>query len=65
MLVIVTDDQIFAPEQVCQSCWLANNSGKPRWHEGKLRCGQAVRQFTEQQAEQFECMMGFRLANIK
>lgn len=65
MLVILTDDQIFAPEQVCQSCLLANNSGQPRWHDGKLRCGQTIPKYTEQQAEEFECMMGFRLANIK
>ena len=64
MLVILTDDQIFAPEQVCQSCLLANNSGQPRWHEGKLRCGQAIRNCAEKQPQQYECMMGFRLANI-
>ncbi|MGM3308971.1 hypothetical protein ACSQ6I_23825 [Anabaena sp. WFMT] len=65
MLVILTDDQIFAPEQVCQSCWLANSSGKPRWGGGKLVCGQAIRSFTEQQPEQYECVMGFRIAHIK
>ncbi|MCZ2202239.1 hypothetical protein [Cylindrospermopsis raciborskii] len=64
MLVIITDNQIFAPEQVCQSCLLADNSGQPRWHEGRLRCGQAVKKCTEHQAEQYECVMGFRLANI-
>jgi hypothetical protein len=65
MLVILTDDQVFAPEQVCQSCLLANNSGQPRWHQGKLRCGKAIRNCAEQQPDQYECMMGFRLANIK
>lgn len=65
MLVILTDDQIFAPEQVCQSCLLANNSGQPRWHGGKLRCGQTVHKCTDQQPEQFECVMGFRVANIQ
>ncbi|MEA5575017.1 hypothetical protein [Anabaena sp. UHCC 0451] len=65
MLVILTDDQIFAPEQVCQSCLLANNSGQPRWYRGQLRCGQAINKLTEQQSEQYECVMGFRLANIK
>ncbi|TAE60362.1 MAG: hypothetical protein EAZ76_03860 [Nostocales cyanobacterium] len=65
MLVILTDDQVFAPEQVCQSCLLANDSGKPRWHGGKLGCGHAVRKCTEQQPEQYECVMGFRIANIQ
>ena len=65
MLVILMDEQIFAPEQVCQSCLLANSSGQPRWRGGKLRCGQAIRTFTEQQPEQYECVMGFRIANIK
>ncbi|TAF05883.1 MAG: hypothetical protein EAZ77_13225 [Nostocales cyanobacterium] len=64
MLVILTDDQIFAPEQVCQSCLLANNSGQPRWHGDKLRCGQTIRKCTEQQPDQYECIMGFRLAKI-
>jgi len=65
MLVIITDNQIFAPGQVCQSCLLADNSGQPRWHEGRLGCGQAVKKCTEHQAEQYECVMGFRLANIR
>ncbi len=38
MLVILTDNQIFAPEQVCQSCLLADGSGQPRWRGGKLHC---------------------------
>ncbi|WP_016953310.1 hypothetical protein [Anabaena sp. PCC 7108] len=65
MLVILMDEQILAPEQICQSCLLANGSGQPRWYGGQLRCGQAIRQCTEQQPEQYECVMGFRIANIK
>ncbi|HLP90680.1 MAG TPA: hypothetical protein VK184_19130 [Nostocaceae cyanobacterium] len=65
MLVIFTKDQILAPEQVCQSCLLADNSGQPRWRGGRLRCGQAIHQLTEEQPEQYECIMGFRVANIK
>lgn len=65
MLVILMDDQIFAAVQVCQSCPLADGSGQPRWREGQLRCGQAINKFTEQQPEQYECMMGFRIAHIK
>ncbi|WGV25344.1 hypothetical protein [Halotia branconii] len=65
MLVILTDNQIFAPEQVCQSCLLADGSGQPRWRKGQLYCGQAIRKLTEQQPAQYECMMGFRIANIE
>jgi hypothetical protein len=65
MLVILMDDQIFAPEQVCQSCVLASNSGEPRWHGGQLVCGQAIRKFAEQRSEQYESVMGFRIAHIK
>ncbi|NET01114.1 MAG: hypothetical protein F6K62_02650 [Sphaerospermopsis sp. SIO1G2] len=65
MLVILTDDQIFAPEQVCQSCLLASESGQPRWQGGKLCCGEAVRQCTKHQPEQYKCVMGFRIANIQ
>ena len=65
MLVILTDNQILSPETVCQSCLLANGKGQPRWSGGKLRCGQAINNFTQQQPEQYECMMGFRVANIE
>lgn len=64
MLVILTDDQIFAPEQVCQSCLLANSSGKPRWYGGKLHCGQSIGKLTAQQPDNYECVMGFRVADI-
>lgn len=65
MLVILMDNQIFAPQQVCQSCLLADGSGQPRWRQGKLYCGRAIRKLTEQQPDQFECLMGFRVANIE
>jgi len=65
MLVILMDEQILAPEQVCQSCLLADGSGQPRWRGDQLRCGQAIRKLTEQQPDQYECMMGFRIAYIE
>lgn len=65
MLVILLEDQILAPGKVCQSCLLADRSGQPRWSQGQLRCGQQVNKLTEQQPEQYECMMGFRIANIE
>ncbi|MDJ0675145.1 MAG: hypothetical protein QNJ36_07175 [Calothrix sp. MO_167.B42] len=64
MLVILMDNQILPPDQVCQSCLLADQTGQPRWRRGKLGCGQAVKPVTEQQSEQFECVMGFRVAQI-
>lgn len=65
MLVILIEDQILAPRKVCQSCLLADRSGQPRWSQGQLRCGQQLHKLTEQQPEQYECMMGFRIANIE
>lgn len=65
MLVIVMEDQIFAPRQVCQSCVLADQSGQPRFGQGQLRCGHAIRKLTEQQPDQYECLMGFRIVNIE
>ncbi|MCF4968663.1 MULTISPECIES: hypothetical protein [Nostocales] len=65
MLVILMDEQILVPEQVCQSCLLADSSGQPRWRGGKLTCGQAIRQLTQQQPEQYKCQMGFRIAQIE
>lgn len=65
MLVILMDEQILAPAQVCQSCVLADRNGQPRWRGDQLRCGQAIRKLTAQQAEQYECMMGFRIAYVE
>jgi hypothetical protein len=65
MLVILMENQVLAPQQVCQSCLLADGSGQPRWRGGQLRCGQAIGKFTEQQPDQYECMMGFRIAQIE
>ncbi|MBD0388722.1 MAG: hypothetical protein ICV54_20010 [Nostoc sp. C3-bin3] len=65
MLVILMDEQILAPEQVCQSCLLADRSGQPRWRAGQLRCGQAIHKLTQQQPDQYECVMGFRIAYIE
>jgi len=65
MLVILIDEQILAPQHVCQSCLLADQSGKPRWRGGQLRCGQEIRKLTAQQPDQYQCLMGFRIANIE
>ena len=65
MLVILMDEQILAPQQICQSCLLADQSGRPRWRQGRLRCGQVIRKLTPMHPEQYECLMGFRIANIE
>lgn len=65
MLVILMDDQLISPHKVCQTCLLADQSGQPRWRRGQLCCGQAVRKSTEQHPDQYECAMGFRVANIE
>lgn len=71
MLVIVTDTQILAPQQVCQGCLLADCHGQPRWRQGKLgcairACGHTPSLCTDppEAATYYECQMGFRLANI-
>lgn len=64
MLVMLTDNQIFSPRQVCQTCLLADQSGQPRWRKGKLGCGHALRKLSANQPEEYECEMGFRLVNI-
>ena len=65
MLVILIENQLISPHAVCQSCLLADPSGQPRWRGGKLRCGRALLRLTEQQPEQYECQMGFRVAEIE
>lgn len=65
MLVILMDNQLISPQQVCQTCLLADQSGQPRWRGGRLGCGHAIRRASEQQPEQYECQMGFRIANIE
>ncbi len=65
MLVIVMEDQILTPRQVCQSCLLADRSGQPRWRQGKLCCGHSIHKLTDKQPDQYECLMGFRVVNIE
>ena len=65
MLVILIKEQLIAPQKVCKSCVLADKSGQPRWNNGQLRCSQATSKITEQQTNWYECIMGFRIANIE
>lgn len=65
MLVILMKDQLISPSHVCSTCLLADQSGQPRWSHGQLRCGHAVQKHGDQDMAQFECQMGFRVANIE
>ncbi len=68
MLVVVINDRILAPQQVCQACLLADRDGQPRWQPGKLRCGKLVHNVTccaEPQPDAYQCQMGFRLVDIE
>lgn len=64
MLVIMTDDQLISPKAVCGNCLMADRYGQPRWQQGKLRCGQPVASLNQAQPTQFQCQMGFRVADI-
>lgn len=65
MLIIVMDEQILFPKQICQTCLFADQGGQPRWRQGRLRCGHAIQKVTDNQPEQYECQMGFRLMNVE
>jgi hypothetical protein len=65
MLVILMDDRIISPHYVCPNCLLADRSGQPRWHQGQLWCGRAIHKLVPTQPEQYQCQMGFRIANIE
>jgi hypothetical protein len=65
MLVILTEEQVLSPHQVCQGCLMATQQGFPRWHEGKLGCGRMLCQGGNQQPALYQCQMGFRIANIE
>jgi len=64
MLVILLENQLISPNQVCATCLLADQSGQPRWSSGQLRCGKALQKHDQQELAQFECQMGFRVANV-
>jgi len=43
---------------------VADQHGRPRWQQGELRCGRQVAGLDAGQPTQFECEMGFRIADI-
>lgn len=75
MLVILMNDQLISPQVVCQGCLMADQHGQPRWHSGKLLCGRVLQCSTVEGGDtcyaqvnprhnQYECQMGFRVADI-
>ncbi len=65
MLVILTNDQLLSPQLICQTCLLADHGGQPRWRHGQLGCGHLISAGNEQQPQQYQCQMGFRVANVE
>jgi hypothetical protein len=67
MLVVVIKDRLIPPQQVCHACLLADGDGLPRWRQGKLCCGQLIRNLNlcpEVQPDAYQCQMGFRLMEV-
>ncbi|MEL6351958.1 MAG: hypothetical protein AAFR58_09345 [Cyanobacteria bacterium J06627_28] len=64
MLVILIEGQLLTPATVCQSCPMASQSGEPRWKRGKLGCGRPVQAKAAIASQQYECTMGFRIAEV-
>ncbi len=64
MIVMITDEQIFAAEQVCQGCLMADGSGLPRWRSGQLKCGKALQDSTPKQTKIYRCEMGFNVTQV-
>jgi hypothetical protein len=68
MLVVIINQQIIAPSQVCQTCPLADRDGQPRWRQGTLCCNRVVRDLSccnEPQSDVYVCQMGFRLVEVE
>ncbi len=80
MLVIVMKNQLLSPAAVCNNCPMASQSGLPRWQKGRLRCGRPIERATQKEVDkaigplsehptpkactQYECAMGFRIAEL-
>ncbi|MEL6778772.1 MAG: hypothetical protein AAFO06_16095 [Cyanobacteria bacterium J06597_16] len=64
MLVILIEDQLLSPSAVCHNCPMASQSGLPRWNRGRLRCGRPIEKALEKAPAQYECTMGFRVAEV-
>lgn len=70
MLIILTNEHLISPQQVCHSCLLADADGYPRWHQGRLGCGKTLNSHPknshqEQLSNHYQCQMGFEIAQIE
>lgn len=71
MLVILTEDQILSTEAVCKHCLLADQTGHPRWRQGRLVCGKTFLKSRHRGAKgqetprQYQCQMGFRVTQVR
>ena len=65
MLVILQKGKILSTANICKQCLWANQTGNPRWREGKLGCGHCLTEKKSHHAQIYECQMGFHLANIE
>ena len=64
MLVMMMEEQVISPKTVCQNCCWADRSGQPRWRRGHLSCAHVVAKGDSHLPQQYECQMGFRIAQI-
>lgn len=64
MLVVMMKDQLLSPNAICKNCLMANQQGEPRFHQGRLTCGRSLNSLSENQPQQYECQMGFKIAHI-
>jgi hypothetical protein len=64
MIVMIVDQQILSPKQVCQNCLMSDQSGLPRWRDSRLGCGKSKTPppQTLKQAQVYQCQMGFNVA---
>jgi hypothetical protein len=65
MLVILTNEHLISPQQVCCSCLLADADGQPRWRQGALDCGKPLRACSDLPPKRYQCQMGFQIAEIQ
>jgi hypothetical protein len=65
MLIVITENQLISPQELCQCCLLADSKGQPRWREGKLGCGHPLNKAEKNLPVTYECEMGFKITNIE
>ncbi|NEQ96517.1 MAG: hypothetical protein F6K30_07310 [Cyanothece sp. SIO2G6] len=66
MLVVLMNDQVISPQAVCPGCLMATQQGQPRWYSGRLLCGRSANlaEAGSDRPIQYECQMGFKIADI-